>query len=120
MASTFDTRVAAGLARLHARTQTAATYRRDAVELEVLVTWGKTGVETMNADGAGIIHEFTDALIEDYADLISTFGVPRRGDEIEQNGIVRQVLPAGDEHVYRYSGNNRQVLRIHTKIVEES
>lgn len=119
MANLFDTVVATGLAALHNVASEAATYRRGADELTVNVTWGKPGLEEFAGVGTGTVHEDADALIEDYDDLIDQFGVPRVGDEIEQTGIVRRVLPMDGQSVYRWSGNARQVLRIHTKIVEE-
>lgn len=119
MPSDFDARVSAGLARLHAQTTQTATYQWDAQELEIAVTWGRDPLEEISTVGSGVIADMPDALIEDYAELLATRGVPQRGDRIVQNGITYMVLPHGDEHVYRWSGNARQVLRIHTKIIAE-
>lgn len=121
MPSTFDQRVSAGLARLHARTSVTATYRRGANELEISLTWGGPGVEEFETTGTTVVAERADAIVLDYADLFAQFGIPQLGDEIEADGILRRVLPMDDNGpAYRFSGNARQALRIHTKIVEET
>lgn len=121
MPSTFDQRVSAGLARLHARSAVTATYRRGATELEISLTWGGPAVEEFETTGTTVVSERASAIVLDYAELLSQFGVPQIGDEIEADGIVRRVLPMDDNGpAYRFSGNARQALRIHTKIVEES
>jgi hypothetical protein len=113
----FDERVATGIARLHQHAASDAVYQWDNYELAIRVTWGRYETEELTSDGTAVTREMPDALIADYAELLATRGVPKRGDRIVQNGITRQVLPSGDEPVYRWSGHNRQVLRIHTKIV---
>ena len=41
---------------------------------------------------------------------------PQPGDRITDGALVFEVLPAGDdEPCYRFSGPDRQMLRIHTK-----
>lgn len=120
MPSAFDQRVSAGLARLHARTANTATYRRGANELEITVCWGGPAVGEFETTGTTVVSERADAIVLEYADLFAQFGIPQIGDEIEADGIVRRVLPMDDNGpCYRWSGNARQALRIHTKIVEE-
>lgn len=112
--------VATGLAALHGVGAQPATYRWGAEELTVNVLWGQSQFEELIQQVSGTRYEEPDAIIQDYAELLARRGEPQRGDEIEQNGIIRKVLPASDTGpVFQYSGNLRQALRIHTKTTEE-
>ena len=107
--------------RIAAFAGSPATYRRGGDEMEVCVSWGRTEVMELTNHTVGTVVDLADAIIVDYTGLLESFGTPQSGDEIVQDDIVRQVLPAGgDEHCYRWMGPSRQSLRIHTKIVSES
>ena len=90
------------------------TYRRDAAELQVDATFGRTEVEVEDDYGLRIGAQVMDFLI--LAEAFSpTFDHPQAGDQIVADGVVYEVMNLGGEGCWRWSDPYRQTCRIHTK-----
>jgi hypothetical protein len=88
--------------------------RRGSQAVELTGTVGTTAFESVNE--SGIIEQFQsrDFLVSaaDYA-----FGLPQRGDQIDDGQFTYEVMSAVP---YRFSDTSRTILRIHTKQVKRA
>ena len=108
--------------QLKAHGSVEVTYQRDAAQVAVRATIGKTEFEI--DDGSGLIQRFQsrDYLIQT-ADLQlgGQATLPVAGDRVRETvgdqTFVYEVLAPGNEPHFRYSDPFRKVLRIHTKLV---
>lgn len=81
----------------------------------VFATPGKTLFRTEDAMGITVREHSFDFLI-----LAEDLGFePRKGDEIVYRGRKYEVLAPNSEPIWRWSGNNQDTYRIHTKFVGE-
>jgi len=99
------------------------TYVRDALEVELPATVGKTVFELDTGRGVLEKTESRDFLL--YArDLVLGSGttLPRRGDRIREtvDGVtyIYEVMAPGKAPAWRWSDDYRHTLRIHTKQVD--
>jgi len=91
------------------------TYSRGAVTLKIDATRGTSTFESEDVDGAIHRVETQDFLITDVSKFESRFGTPQDGDQVNDGKSNYRVLAPGGEKPYRYSGQHRTVLRIHSK-----
>jgi hypothetical protein len=91
-------------------------YRRERTSVEVPATIGKTIFRIEDEYGRMVRYESRDYLISS-ADLVinGTITLPRKGDEIIDEGFVYEVMAPANEPEWRYSDAFRNTLRIHTK-----
>lgn len=93
------------------------TYRRDATELPVAATFGRTRYEVADESGLTVGAQVTDFLIL-ADDLSPTFSEPQPGDVILADGRRCEVMALGqDFRGWRWSDPYRTTMRIHTKDV---
>ena len=94
------------------------TYRREATELVVNATFGRTEYEVEDEGSGGGLRvgaQVTDFLIL-ADDLSPVFDEPEAGDQIVADGRVYEVLAFGpDLRGWRWSDPYRTTMRIHTK-----
>ena len=93
------------------------TYRREAVELELQATFGRTEYEVEDDHGLRVAAHVTDFLVA-AADFAPTFGQPEAGDQIVADDVVCEVMSLAGQGHWRWSDPHRQTLRIHTKEVD--
>jgi len=92
------------------------TYRREATELLVDATFGRTEYEVENERGLRVGAQVMNFLI--LAEAFSpTFGEPEAGDQIVANGVVYEVMNLAGQGHWRWSDPYRTTMRIHTKEV---
>jgi len=111
--------LASGAAFLHAKlvanASRSVTYRRGATEVTVLATIGRTPFR-LEDDGVRFRVETRDYLIAP-ADLGALFP-PVSGDRIQEtvDGVIHtnEVTGPGGEPEWRWSGPDRQRMRVHT------
>jgi len=90
------------------------TYRREAVELVVSATFGRTQYEVEDEYGLRVGAQVTDFLI--LADeLSSVFDEPQAGDVIVADGRLYEVMALSGQGHWRWSDPYRTTMRIHTK-----
>ena len=118
--------------RMASKVSRSVTYKRGALEVTVNATFGRTewGVER-EGDRVNIASESRDFVIntdELFWDAVDGGGVirPERLDQIIDvdattgKTITFEVMPFGPtRQMWRYSGSQRQRIRIHTKQVSE-
>jgi hypothetical protein len=107
--------------QLHEHVAKSVTYRRDADEVTVRATIGRTLLKLDDGYG-GVRMVWTD---RDYliraADLVLGVNLaqPQRGDQIREvvgaQTFVYEVLAPGEEPPWRWADPHRQMFRIHTK-----
>jgi hypothetical protein len=90
------------------------TYRREAVELVVNATFGRTEYEVEDDYGLRVGAQVTDFLIL-ADDLSPTFDEPEAGDQIVADGRLYEVMPLSGQGHWRWSDPYRTTMRIHTK-----
>jgi len=90
------------------------TYRRDATEILVDATFGRTEYEVEDGYGLRVGAQVTDFLI-----LAETFPFdePQPGDQILADGTVYEVMSLAGQGHWRWSDPYRTTMRIHTKEV---
>jgi hypothetical protein len=100
-------------------------YRRGATVLQVRATIGRSELAVDDGQGGVVIeHTDRDFLIraEDFF-LNGRLTEPKSGDRIEeftnQRTFVYEVLAPKGHPVWRYDDPYRQMIRIHTKLVEQ-
>ena len=88
------------------------TYKRDALELEVDATFGRTDYEVTTEGGLNVGAHAWDFLM-----LADELGLePEPGDIIEADGRRYEVMSLGDDTKgWRWSDPYRTTFRIHTK-----
>jgi len=92
------------------------TYRREATELPVDATFGRTEYEVEDDYGLRVGVQVTDFLI--LAEAFSpTFDEPEAGDRIVADGVVYEVMNLAGQGHWRWSDPYRTTMRIHTKEV---
>lgn len=104
----------------------SVVYRRGANTVTVVATRGQTDHEVRDTDGILQIERSEDFLIKG-ADLIISGSVvlPERGDQIDfvvgATTYTYEALPFGatDDH-WRWSDRYQKLLRIHTKLIDET
>jgi len=99
----------------HASSQ--VTYRREATELGLQATFGRTEYEVEDDHGLRVAALVIDFLVA-AADFAPTFGEPEAGDQIVADGVVYEVMSLAGQGHWRWSDPHRQTLRIHTKEVD--
>jgi len=99
----------------HASSQ--VTYRREATELELQATFGRTEYEVEDDHGLRVAAHVIDFLVA-AADFAPTFGEPEAGDQIIADGVVYEVMSLAGQGHWRWSDPHRQTLRMHTKEVD--
>jgi len=92
------------------------TYRRDATEILVDATFGRTEYEVEDDYGLRVGAQVTDFLIL-ATDFTPTFGEPEAGDQIIADGMVYEVMSLAGQGHWRWSDPYRTTMRIHTKEV---
>jgi hypothetical protein len=95
------------------------TYRREATELLVNATFGRTEYEVADeysGGGATIRAHVVDFLIL-AEELSPTFGEPKAGDQIVADGRIYEVMALSGQGHWRWSDPYRTTYRIHTKDV---
>ena len=98
--------------RAHCSSQ--VTYRRDATELLVNATFGRTEYEVEDEYGLRVGAQVTDFLIL-AEELSPTFDEPETGDRIVADGRAHEVMPLAGQGHWRWSDPYRTTMRIHTK-----
>ena len=90
------------------------TYCREAVELVVNATFGRTEYEVEDEYGLRVGAQVTDFLIlaEEFS---PTFDEPEAGDQIVADGRLYEVMPLSGQGHWRWSDPYRITMRIHTK-----
>lgn len=116
----LNAQIATALATFHRTAAGPAIYRRETSELEIAVTWGRSDYVSLSQHGIETAANHRDAIVADFAELWETFGEPRSGDLIIEDGREHTVLPDGNDNCYGWSGHARQALRIHTKVTNEA
>lgn len=113
-------------ARLAEIAAVSVTLRRTGeTDVTVSATPGRTPLEVDNGDGTSLRFESRDYLIEaaDYA-FAGTVTEPAEGDLILEtiSGVTRTyaVLPIPGESCWRYCDQNRVLIRVHTKLYEQT
>lgn len=101
--------------QLNKHTTQCVIYSRGAVTLEIAATRGSSTFESEDTDGAIHRVETQDFLISDLARFREMFGDPKDGDQVHDGQMNFRVLSPGGEKPYRYSGQHRTVLRVHSK-----
>jgi hypothetical protein len=96
-------------------TSQCVTYSRGAVTLKIDATRGTSTFDSQDIDGAIHRVDTQDFLITDVDKFLARFGEPKDGDQIHDGTTEFRVLSPGSEKPYRYSGQHRTVLRIHSK-----
>ena len=92
------------------------TYRREAAELQVDATFGRTEYEVEDDYGLRVGAQVMDFLI--LAEAFSpTFGEPQAGDQIVADGVVYEVMNLAGQGHWRWSDPYQTTMRIHTKEV---
>lgn len=110
----LNTAIATGLKAYAQAGGVTITYRRAAEELAITAVRGRTTIEELTP-ATSTRADLADWIIEDYADLLTTFTEPQRGDRIEDpNGVLFEVHAMDDEHCFDWVGNARQAIRIHS------
>jgi len=118
--------LAQGMAFLHAQRaahmSTDVVYVRGVDEITISAMLGQTEFEEIDSDG--MVHRVTSRdFVVTAADLDLPDGdnVPRRGDQIRETAGAEvrtfEVLPFGDNPLWRWSDAHRVAMRIHTKHV---
>ncbi len=93
------------------------TYRREATQLPVAATFGRTRYEVADESGLTVGAQVADFLIA-AEDLGPTFSEPQPGDVIVADGRLYEVMALGpDFRGWRWSDPYRTTMRIHTKDV---
>jgi hypothetical protein len=92
------------------------TYRREATELVVNATFGRTEYEVEDEYGIRVAAQVTDFLIL-AEELSPTFGEPKAGDRIVADGRLYEVMALSGQGFWRWSDPYRTTYRIHTKDV---
>lgn len=83
----------------------------DGETFTLTATCGRTIFRVDNAYGVFVRVQSSDFLFSAH-----TLGFkPQKGDEIHCNGRRYEVLAPNDEPVWRWSGNNLDIIRVHTK-----
>ena len=116
MTDRFSTAVTRGLSRHPGRRTVTYARGEDSVQLTVIV--GQTESTELSPQLEAIVSHLRDYLLTDASSLVlgGVLTRPQPGDRITDGALVFEVLPAGDdEPCYRFSGPDRQMLRIHTK-----
>ncbi len=90
------------------------TYRRDATELELQATFGRTEYEVEDDHGLRVGADVMDFLVA-AGDFTPTFGEPQVSDEIVADGVVFEVMSLASQGHWRWSDPHRTAMRIHTK-----
>jgi len=101
----------------------SVTYKRDADEVQLQATIGKSTYEQHDGEGVVMRSQVRDFLIDTADLLLSAIGsLPRRGDRIHQidgdEMIVYEVMSLGSDPPWRFSDPFRLKLRIHTKQID--
>lgn len=91
------------------------TYSRGGIVLKIDATMGSSTFESQDVDGAIHRVETRDFILTDVAKFEGRFGKPLEGDQINDGTNNYRVLAPGGEQPYRYAGQHRSMLRIHTK-----
>jgi len=92
------------------------TYRREAAELQVDATFGRTEYDVEDEHGLRVGAQVTDFLI--LAEVFSPlFDEPQAGDQIVADGVVYEVMNLAGQGHWRWSDPYRTTMRIHTKEV---
>ncbi|MEZ6099984.1 MAG: hypothetical protein R3E01_13530 [Pirellulaceae bacterium] len=99
-------------------------YARDADEVAVLATIGKTTFEHDDGQGAIIRTQVRDYLIDAPKLVLAGEAVlPKPGDRIKEveggHTYIYEAMAIAGEPCWRYSDPFRLKLRIHTKLVDE-
>ena len=110
--------------QLKTHASVAVIYQRDAEQVAVRATVGRTLLKLDDGEG-GVVLVWTDRdFLISAADLILGGSpiLPQRGDRIRETlGTVTrvyEVMAPGDEPPWRHSDPYGRVLRIHTKLVK--
>jgi len=90
------------------------TYRREATELQVDATFGRTQYEVEDEHGLRVGAEVIDFLVS--AETFP-FDEPEPGDQIVAYGVVYEVMDLAGQGHWRWSDPYRTTMRIHTKEV---
>ena len=93
-----------------------ATYARGANSVKLKVVQGQTQLSSDYGDGVITITNSHDFLIL-ASELIlgGSSVIPLRGDTITVNGTVFTVLTMAGEAQYRYTDQERKIIRVHTR-----
>ena len=104
---------------------TPVVYRRGATEIEINATLGRSRFESVDESDMVVDLEMQDFIVRT-EDMVMAGNpiVPMNGDEIDHeggNGVVQtfQVLAPPGEPLFKYEGEARLSMRIHTKQVSE-
>jgi hypothetical protein len=90
------------------------TYRREAADIVVNATFGRTEYEVEDECGVRVVEQVTDFLI--LADELSPmFYEPEAGDQIVADGRLHEVLALSGQGHWRWSDPYQTMMRIHTK-----
>jgi hypothetical protein len=104
-------------ARLKSRSGESLVYRRGGNSVNLTGTVGENEHEDSSVEMVIHLIKSVDFIIT-AADLVidSELTTPQKGDLIEGDGDVYEVLPHGEQkQTWRYSGPFKTVIRIHTK-----
>lgn len=95
------------------------TYRRGGDAVTLRATVGRTQFTREDPHGVVMETEVRDYLFRS-EDLVLSGNPtsPERGDQIEDQGAVYEVLPLGSEPPWRYSDPYRNTIRVHTKQID--
>ncbi len=99
------------------------TYVRDASEVTISASFGRTELEVDTGYETRVLHTDRDFIFA-AASLVlgGATTLPRVGDQIKETvgddtHIYEVMTPEGQEQPYRYCDQNRVLLRVHTTLV---
>lgn len=110
--------VIAGYKAARALAGVSVTYARGADSVRVKCVMGQTQLAAESDNGIVTVvnsHDFL-FLVSDLV-LSNTNILPLRGDTITHSGTTYTVLTSGVDAQYRYTDQERKIIRVHTRVM---